>query len=431
MKLAYNLANHGVKVTFVNTESTHERLMSAMPEKFKEEIPIGLVSVPDVLEGEDVKKFIEGAPSSMPLLLQNLIKNINELNTDDQVTHVIADVSAGWALEAAKKMGIERAAFVPCGIATLALELHVHRLIEAGILDADGIPMKDEPVSLSSKIPAWKKNEFSWSFPENPQSEKFMFQHLACNTKEDVKISNWLLVNSFYELEPSACDLIPNILPIGPLLASDHLGTYAGNFWAEDSTCLNWLDQQPPRSVIYAAFGSTRIYNQQQLNELALGLEMVGRPFLWVIRSDFTNGKVEFPEGFIKRVEKNGKIVKWAPQEKVLAHPSTACFFSHCGWNSTMEGISKGVPFLCWPYFTDQFHNRNYICQTWKVGLELNPDENGIITRHEIKMKVEKLLSDKDIEANSLKLKEMARESISEGGSSFNNFISFVKQIKQ
>lgn len=142
MKLAYNLANHGVKVTFVNTESTHERLMSAMPEKFKEEIPIGLVSVPDVLEGEDVKKFIERAPSSMPLLLQNLIKNINELNTDDQVTHVIADVSAGWALEAAKKMGIERAAFVPCGIATLALELHVHRLMEAGILDADGKNMK-------------------------------------------------------------------------------------------------------------------------------------------------------------------------------------------------------------------------------------------------------------------------------------------------
>ncbi|OAY47539.1 UDP-glycosyltransferase 83A1 [Manihot esculenta] len=431
MKLAYNLANHGVKVTFVNTESTHVKLMSAMSEKLKEKIPIRLVSVPEGLDGEDMKVFTERAPSTMPPLLQNLIENINELNIDEQVTHVIADVSAGWALQAAEKMGIERVAFVPCGVATLALALHTRRLTEAGMIDVDGTPMKDELISLSNRIPAWKKNELSWSFHGNPEWEKFVFQHFIRTTIEIVKISNWLLANSFYELEPSACDLIPNISPIGPLCASDHLGTFAGNFWPEDSTCLNWLDQQPPRSVIYAAFGSTRVCNQQQFNELALGLEMVGRPFLWVIRSDFTNGKVEFPDDFIKRVEKNGKIVKWAPQEKALTHPSTACFFSHCGWNSTMEGISNGVPFLCWPYFTDQFHNRNYICETWKVGLELIPDKNGIVTRHEIKTKLEKLLSDKDIEANSLKLKEMARKSISEGGSSFNNFISFVKQIKQ
>ncbi|XP_057988388.1 UDP-glycosyltransferase 83A1 isoform X2 [Hevea brasiliensis] len=405
MKLAYNLADHGVKVTFVNTESTHVKVMSAMPEKFKEESPISLVSVPVELDGTDAKEFVESAPSFMP---------------------------AGWALEAAKKMDIKPAAFVPFGVANLALVLHNQMLIEAGIIDVDGIQMKDERICLSKKIPAWNKNELLWSFPGNPDTEKFMFQHFVRKIAENVKICNWLLANSFYELEPSACNLIPNILPIGPLFASDHLGTYAGNFWAEDSTSLSWLDQQPPRSVIYAAFGSTFVCDQQQFNELALGLEMVGQPFLWVVRSDFTNGMVvEFPDGFTKRVEKYGKIVKWAPQEKALAHPSTACFFSHCGWNSTMEGLSKGMPFLCWPYFTDQFHNRSYICETWKVGLRLIPDDNGIVTRHEIKTKLEKLLSDKDIEANSLKLKEMARKSTSEGGSSFSNFISFVERIKQ
>ncbi|KAG8652406.1 hypothetical protein MANES_06G086400v8 [Manihot esculenta] len=431
MKLAYNLADHGIKVTFVNTESIHVKLMSAMSEKFKEGIPISLVSVPEGLDGEDTRAFLERAPSSMPLLLQNLIENINESNIDDQVTHVIADVTAEWALEAAKKMGIELAAFVPCGVATLAFVLHAHRLTEAGIIDDYGVPMKDEPISLSNSIPAWKKNELAWSFPGNPESEKFLFLNSVLTATENVKISDWLLVNSFYELEPSACDLIPNILPIGPLFASDHLGTFAGNFCAEDSTCLNWLDQQPPRSVIYAGFGSTRACDQQQFNELALGLEMVGQPFLWVVRSNFTNGIVEFPDGFLERVEKHGKIVEWAPQEKALAHPSTACFFSHCGWNSILEGISQGVPFLCWPYFADQFHNRNYMCETWKIGLELIPDENGIVTRHEIKTKLEKLLSDKDIEANSLKLKEMAGKSTSEGGSSFNNLTSFIEQMKQ
>lgn len=292
--------------------------------------------------------------------------------------------------------------------------------------------MKDEFIRLSNEIPAWNTKELVWSFPGDQEVQKLIFEHFIRKTVQNVQISNWLLVNSFYELEQSACDLIPNILPIGPLFVRDHLEPYAGNFWPEDSTCLSWLDEQPPGSVIYAAFGSSTICNKEQFNELALGLEILGQPFLWVVRSDFTNGmSVQYPDGFIERVRKYGKIVEWAPQEKVLAHPSTACFFSHCGWNSTMEGLNMGVPFLCWPYCVDQFHNRTYICEAWKVGLELTPDDTGIVTRHQIKSKLQKLLSDKDIEANSLKLKEMAGKSTSEGGSSFNNLTSFIEQMKQ
>uniref|UniRef100_A0A5B7C3P4 Putative UDP-glycosyltransferase 83A1 n=1 Tax=Davidia involucrata TaxID=16924 RepID=A0A5B7C3P4_DAVIN len=220
--------------------------------------------------------------------------------------------------------------------------------------------------------------------------------------------------------------MIPNILPIGPLLAStDH--PRHGSFWLEDSTCLSWLDKQPACSVIYVAFGSTAIFSQHQFEELALGLELSGRPFLWVVRSNLTNA--EYPDGFTV-ADDHGKIVEWAPQEKVLAHPSTACFLTHCGWNSTMEGLSMGVPFLCWPYFSDQFHNQSKITDMWKVGLRLNPDKNGIISRHEIKAKIENLLSDDGIKANALKLKEMAGMSVKEGGSSFKNFERFIEHLK-
>ncbi|MFS7964553.1 putative 7-deoxyloganetin glucosyltransferase [Helianthus anomalus] len=53
--------------------------------------------------------------------------------------------------------------------------------------------------------------------------------------------------------------------------------------------------------------------------------------------------------------------MSWAPQQKVLSHPSIACFMSHCGWNSALEGVTNRVPFLCLPYFADQFHNTTYI----------------------------------------------------------------------
>ena len=57
------------------------------------------------------------------------------------------------------------------------------------------------------------------------------------------------------------------------------LGSHAGSFWPQDSTCLSWLDQQPMGSVIYVAFGSTATLSQQQFDEIALGLELIGQPF--------------------------------------------------------------------------------------------------------------------------------------------------------
>ena len=92
-----------------------------------------------------------------------------------------------------------------------------------------------------------------------------------------------------------------------------------------------------------------------------------------------------------------------------------------------MDGMGMGVPFLCWPYLEDQFHNQSYICDKWKVGLGLNPDENGFISRHEI----EKQVSDDGIKANAQLVKEMARKSMSEGGSSYKNFTTFIEAMKQ
>ncbi|KAG6388630.1 hypothetical protein SASPL_150062 [Salvia splendens] len=101
---------------------------------------------------------------------------------------------------------------------------------------------------------------------------------------------------------------------------------------------------------------------------------MSGRAFLWVVRLDLANGsRAVLPDGF---AGENGKIVERAPQD--LSHRSVACFLSHCGWNSTLEGLSRGVPFLCWPYFSDQFHNQKYICDKWEIGLRIDHDENGI-----------------------------------------------------
>ncbi|GMY39796.1 UDP-glycosyltransferase 83A1-like [Fagus crenata] len=434
MKLSHWIVDHGIKVTFVNTEFIHAKLTASMAVKNEDKSPIRLVSIPDGLEpGDDRKDFIklkESVDKFMPAHFKDLIEKINKSDDDDQISCVIADATVGWALEVAEKMGIKRAALWPAGPGNLAFSLHIPKLIEGGIIDDKGTLKENNLIWLSQEIPAWSSTEFPWTCPGDSKLQKKFFGSLS-KVNHYVKLCNWLLCNSFYELDSSACDLIAGIIPVGPLLLGNQLGSHAGSFWPQDSTCLSWLDKQHVGSVIYVAFGSTSIHSQQQFEELALGLELIDQPFLWVVRSDITDGPLsEFLDGFKTRIADQGKIVEWAPQEKVLAHPSTACFLSHCGWNSTLEGISMGMPFLCWPYYGDQFHNKSYLCDAWKIGLGLNPDENGLVTRHDIKSKIETLLSDDGIKSNALKLKEMAKKSVSEGGSSFKNFKSFIEQIK-
>ncbi|KAJ0042394.1 hypothetical protein Pint_19077 [Pistacia integerrima] len=95
-----------------------------------------------------------------------------------------------------------------------------------------------------------------------------------------------------------------------------------------------------------------------------------------------------------------------------------------------MEGVSNGVPFLCWPYLGDQFLNESYICDVWKVGLKFNKNESGIITREEIKNKVDQVLCDESYKERVLKLQEKTMDSVREGGQSNKNFKNFLDWIK-
>ncbi|KAJ6421572.1 hypothetical protein OIU84_028864 [Salix udensis] len=92
-----------------------------------------------------------------------------------------------------------------------------------------------------------------------------------------------------------------------------------------------------------------------------------------------------------------------------------------------MEGVSNGMPFLCWPYFADQFLNETYICDVWKVGLKLDKDRCGIITGEEIKNKVENVVGDQKFKVRALELGRLAIQNVEEGGCSSRNFKNFVE----
>ncbi|KAK6149129.1 hypothetical protein DH2020_016654 [Rehmannia glutinosa] len=118
--------------------------------------------------------------------------------------------------------------------------------------------------------------------------------------------------------------------------------------------CLKWLENQEPKSVILISFGTTTSFCEEQIKELANGLQESEVKFIWVLRDadtgDFSETtKPQLPDGFLEGVKERGIVVRdWAPQLEILGHVATGGFMSHCGWNSCMESISMGVPILVW-----------------------------------------------------------------------------------
>ncbi|GKV22615.1 hypothetical protein SLEP1_g32471 [Rubroshorea leprosula] len=110
--------------------------------------------------------------------------------------------------------------------------------------------------------------------------------------------------------------------------------------------CLDWLDKQPPNSMIYVSFGTQSSMESKQIKELTIGLEL-------------KNGRTG--DG-VKRVDSSGGNI---------GHPLVGGFMSHYGWGSYLESVSMGVHIAAWPMGTDQPRNAAFVTRVLKVGLEV------------------------------------------------------------
>lgn len=248
-----------------------------------------------------------------------------------------------------------------------------------------------------------------------------LYRLFSCIFK-DIKVSSGLIWNSFEELEQSELITfgqefpIP-VFPIGPL--HRYFPASTGSLLTEDRSCLSWLNTQAPKSVLYVSFGSLAAFDDTQFEAMAWGLAKSKQPFLWVVRPGLVRGSEwleTLPNGFLETIEGRGHIVKWAPQQEVLAHPATGGFWTHNGWNSTFESICEGVPMICLPCHGDQKVNARYVTDVWKIGVHLeNRLESG-----EIERAIRRLMVDSEgheMRDRVMNLKEKVDLSLRQGGS--------------
>lgn len=182
-----------------------------------------------------------------------------------------------------------------------------------------------------------------------------------------------------------------------------------------DEKWAKWLDRFGPKSVIYCALGSEARLKRDQFQELLLGFELTGLPFLAALKPPIGSKTVEeaLPEGFTDRTKDRGVVDGgWVQQQLILAHPSVGCFVTHCGWGSISEVLVNECQMVLMPHCGDQLINGRLVGGDLRVGVEVERgEEDGLFTREGV-VKAIKLVMDgeseigKEIRANHAKWRE-------------------------
>ncbi|XP_052200606.1 UDP-glucosyltransferase 29-like [Diospyros lotus] len=216
-----------------------------------------------------------------------------------------------------------------------------------------------------------------------------------------------ILYNTFRELEGKYIDYLSTlsgkkIVPVGPLVQEIDAGS-------ENTEILKWLDEKESSSTVFVSFGSEFFPSKEDMEELAHGLEQSEVNFIWVIRfpaGEKATAEEALPEGFSGKVGKRGLLVEgWAPQAKILGHRSTGGFVTHCGWNSTLEALSFGVPMVGVPMHLDQPVVARMVAAAG-VAVDVARGENGRLNREEIARGIRKVV----VEENGEGIRDKARE---------------------
>ncbi|XP_047306231.1 anthocyanidin 3-O-glucosyltransferase 4-like [Impatiens glandulifera] len=352
---------------------------------------------------------------------------------------------------AAKRLDIRRVIFDGMGCLSLIL---IHQTEVSGILESDveleqpfivpGIPDRIEITKQQLPVFVYSNSTGMKEYKER--------------LKEANRDAYGIIINSFDELE---LDYIHELRKlhhnrawcVGPLSMSNNKSEMASRgdkASIDKNQCLKWLDGHESGSVIYVCLGSLSKMTLTQMLELGLALEASNRPFIWVIRE--TDGKEEIEKWlsdyeYEERICGRGILVRgWAPQVLILSHESIGGFLTHCGWNSTIEGISFGVPMITWPLFSEQFFNEKLVVQILGIGVGVGAkmsifefDEQKetldyiLVKREAILDAIGKVMGgDDDGEERrkrARKLGEAAKKATEEGGSSYHNINDFLRDI--
>ncbi|XP_077225560.1 UDP-glycosyltransferase 74F2-like [Tasmannia lanceolata] len=428
LQFAKRLVSKGIKATLATTLFITNSVQS-------EDNSVAIESISDgydtggFTEAESVKAYLERFKTVGSKTLIDLIEKMDA--SGHPINCIVYDPFLPWALEVVKKLHLHGAAFFTQSCALLAIYYHVHKGKLNDPLAIMNVPIPGLPLLDVLDLPSF------FSVPGSYPA----YLEMVLNQFSNLETADWVLINTFDKLETEVVNWMEGIWPmktIGPTLPSMFLdklvkgeNAYELNLWKpNDGTCMEWLDTRAIGSVVYVSFGSMASLGLEQMEEVAWGLKGSNSYFLWVVRD---SEKEKVPSKFVEETREKGLLLNWSPQLEVLAHRAVGSFLTHCGWNSTLEGMSLGVPLVAVPQWTDQPTNAKYVEEVWGVGVRAKVNEKGIVSREEVELRIKEVMEGEkgeELKRNASKWRELAKEAVDEGGSSDKNIEEFVAAIR-
>ena len=458
--MARLLAQHGVIVTVVTTPLNATRFKSMIDRAVESGLQIHLLELqfpaveaglPEGCENVDLlpsRSLIRNFFVAASMLQQPLEQLFQELQPHPSC--IISGKNLAWTADTARKFQIPRFYFdaMSCFAFSCSHNLEASKVHESiSKLETFLVPGLPDQIELTKA-----------QLPESLNPGSSDLTGILNQMRASESIADGIVVNTYEELEPRYVKEYKRIKGdkvwcIGPVSTCNKLNLDKAErgkkALVDENQCLRWLDSWEPNSVVYACLGSISGLTALQLIELGLGLEASNRPFIWVIRGGEKSKELErwiFEEGFEERTEGRGLLIRgWAPQMLILSHPSIGVFLTHCGWNSTLEGVCTGVPILTCPLFAEQFINEKLVVQILGIGVSVGvesavtwgmEEKFGVVMKREDVMKAIDEVMDKGEggekrRKRARELGEMAKKAIEEGGSSYLNMKRLIHYILQ
>ncbi|KAJ6753661.1 GLYCOSYLTRANSFERASE [Salix purpurea] len=392
--------------------------------------------------------LIESQRPSVKEEVSRLVSRSESIPGSPTLAGFVLDMFCTSMIDVANEFGAPSYIFLTSSAASLGLQFYVQALHDEHKVDPTEFKGSDTELvmpCLANPLPAKL-------LPSSMLSKEGL--PILIIPARRFRETKGIMVNTFEELESHAINSFSNgntppVYPVGPMLNLNRDGdrdVESDKF----KGIRQWLDDQPPSSVVYLCFGSRGSFGVDQVQEIACGLEQSGNRFLWSLRqpppkgkneppSDYANPRDVLPEGFLDRTANNGKVIGWAPQVDILGHPSVGGFVSHCGWNSILESVWFGVPIATWPLFAEQQFNAFQIVVEMGLGVEIKMDyrkefnsdgNDDIVGAGEIERGV-RCLMELDNEKRE-RLKEMSgksRKALESGGTSSTWLGRFIQDV--
>ncbi|KAF8369962.1 hypothetical protein HHK36_032007 [Tetracentron sinense] len=391
---------------------------------------IRLRSIPNVIPSElvrgvDISGFFEAAMTKMEDPFERLLDRL-----EAPVTAIVSDTVMVWALAVGNRRNIPVVSLWTMSPSVFSVLYHFDLLVQNRHFPVDLLDKGDERVDYIPGISSTCLKDLPIK-PENDGSGQLknrILEALSC-----VRKAQCLLLTSFYEIDTHVTDTLRAILPfpvypLGPAIPYSSLAEAPSIVTGHNVLdYFKWLDSQPRRSVLYISLGSFLSVSSSQMDEIAAGLRGSGIPYLWSGRGEISHLQEACGE--------MGLVVPWCDQLRVLSHSSIGGFLTHCGWNSTLEGMFSGVPMLTFPLIADQIHNSKAIVDDWKVGWRVMGAEN-LVKREEIGSIVQRFMDlerdeSKEMRSKARELQETCQRAIGKGGSLETNLDAFIKDVLQ